>query len=103
MLPELITGGVFTAAMLWLGLLYYGKRTLLAQTLGQYAIIIEKAMQSERDRAAAITELDFLKQSIVVLMGRPVLANLTDGQVAQINQSVAQIVLAGLKPKEQLN
>jgi hypothetical protein len=99
MLPEIFATIVI---MLWIGWSIKTKSEL-NQTKGLYANIIEKAMQAERDKGAALTELEYLKMSIQSLLSRPVQAVLTEAQITTMNQNIAHIVLAGLKPKEKLD
>lgn len=91
-----------TVIIFWLGWSHKVK-TELSQTKGLYANIIERAMQAERDKGTALTELEYLKASIQSLLSRPVVAMLSDAQIATMNQNIAHIVLAGLKPKEKLD
>jgi len=99
MLPEVFAGGAVVLWFLW----SLKTKSELNQTKALYANIIEKAMQAERDKGVTEAELNYLKSSINAILQRPVAAMLSDAQIATMNQNIAHIVLAGLKPKEKLD
>lgn len=79
----------------------------LKSTLGLYYTNIQSLLNSEKEKQAAITELEFTKQyliqmnsSVSEIAKRPSMVVLNDTQILQISHLVGDIVKSALTPKE---
>ena len=100
---ELIAGAGIGVAGILATALHLKTRGQLKQANLVVADTLNRALAAERDKARAEAELTFLQQSVVTMMQRPVVAGITDQQVQDICQSLAQLVVSYMTPKEKQN
>ena len=100
---ELIAGAAVGIAGILAAAAYLKKCGQLRQANAVVADTLNRALAAERDKSKAETELGFLQQSIVTMMQRPVMASITDAQIHDICQTLSQIVVSYMTPKEKQN
>lgn len=100
---ELIAGAAVGVAAFMSVAAHLKMRGQLSQANALVADTLNKALAAERDKAKAEAELTFLQQSIVTMMQRPVVASLTDDHVHHIGQTLSQLMMSYLTPKEKQN
>jgi hypothetical protein len=60
--------------------------------------VFDRAIIAEREAVSARTELNFLKQSVVVMLQRPQVVVMTEEQFGILTNTVSQAVQAIVKP-----
>lgn len=105
MLTELIAGGAISV-LAFAGYLRIGY--LSTQNTVERAradTLLNRALASEGEKKRAETELDFLKQSVVQLMQRPVVAALNEMQMVNITTAIVEAIKDHVekKDKEKMN
>jgi len=103
MILEVIAGAALGIGGLLLVALHLKTRGQLRQANTTVADTLNRALAAEREKARAEAELDFLQKAIVTQLQRPVMAALTDAHIHEICQTVAQLVISYITPKEKLN
>lgn len=102
-MTELIVGAALGITGILLAASQLKLRGQLTHANSVTADTLNRALAAEREKAKAEAELTFLQQSIVTMMQRPVLASITDAQIHDICQTLSQIVVSYMTPKERQN